>query len=1033
MFYIDEAHTLYHPKNRLETINRTIRSTNFNGSKCQFGLPATLTRNTQVRCEPCKQLLRHCVRNLSHRNNLHPSLHSTTKLASLDQQQLTFRCQKMAEYIRQLKKTNSRLQMRLNQEKSEENLIQLPKNVNLTALKLSFLVELALSKQCLDENSVLYALLCDTVTSLIKSEMEKNSETGKRSHPKGMRFHPVVLKWCVELANRCGKGGYELIRDVLPIPCISTVNAYRQTHKSCETISRENFNVFSQELTRRNSKGIGGIHWDEIHVRKGIKVCARTNELIGFEDLQIPTSISEPIAFDDHLPEEQIHVAAQTSETDSGSESSSEDSSASSNEEQKTSLGSPKPIAKIILQFFWSSLEGDFTWPVSSFPLHKINAKTLSHCVWNTVKALSKITFGNNNEKQVQVLYGVCDGATHSSAFFNQQGQINWMVDNPYNNNKPIFWLSDPPQMIKKLRNFIISQNRHLCLQGFQISLSHLMEVAERGLTKLSYKHLFLTSRNKMSVKRAVETCSSDVADDMMLHSKYGFQETLMTRMYLRKVAKYFRIMNSTSLEQDALPHLLQVLLFFKRWNNNIEETIKTRTSTLKEHWKQFISKHTYKDLTRSIRGFIGLVSYVQLNHSNVVIVPRTTNQDDVENYFSLQRRRIAGGEVTVQQYLEGNASLATDLLIKAEKNDMDSSSFIGSYSAVVTPNYVSVPLKRKKSIVRSKAEITKEPCSNFHQNEYDLNLQDEEVNKFHSQKDEHQLYRQVQQVFDYINVKSSSVIIGYGQRLVGILREEQNRKLVMQFLKYFNYKLRHNHFLQGLKMAWNRLLIQINMCHEGLEANQKSTTEVFGTVCDKFSKRRCVTFLAIDQLNPRSEEQQTAICQLLRTFEKGSEKSYLSSKPTDKCFKCGEEGHWAKECKKEIPHDSAWLQRQRCYTCGQYGHLKKDCELAITNCKLYRNMTPKVKGINIDHDPLTIQLLRLPEVKLKDHPKLVNIQLCDGSGIHPSERFLQGSDAWEEARKGKINGSWAACALGWRGRQEMMKYEQEVKTDQGT
>ena len=187
-------------------------------------------------------------------------------------------------------------------------------------------MEIALSKQCLDENSVLYALLCDTVTSLIKSEMEKkNSQAGKRSHPKGMRFHPVVLKWCVELANRCGKGGYELIRDVLPIPYISTVNAYRQSHKSYETISHENRDVFSQELiTRRNSKGIGGIHWDEIHVRKGIKVCARTNELIGFEDVQIPTSInfSESIAFDDHLPEEQIHVAAQTFETDSGSESS---------------------------------------------------------------------------------------------------------------------------------------------------------------------------------------------------------------------------------------------------------------------------------------------------------------------------------------------------------------------------------------------------------------------------------------------------------------------------------------------------------------------------------------------------------------------------------------------------------------------------------------------------------------------------------------------------------------------------------------
>ena len=57
--------------------------------------------------------------------------------------------------------------MRLNEEKRKENLIPVPENVNLTALKLSSLVDIALSKQCLDENSVLYALLCDSVTSLI--------------------------------------------------------------------------------------------------------------------------------------------------------------------------------------------------------------------------------------------------------------------------------------------------------------------------------------------------------------------------------------------------------------------------------------------------------------------------------------------------------------------------------------------------------------------------------------------------------------------------------------------------------------------------------------------------------------------------------------------------------------------------------------------------------------------------------------------------------------------------------------------------
>ena len=246
--------------------------------------------------------------------------------------------------------------------------------------------------------------------------------------------------------------------------------------------------------------------------------------------------------------------------------------------------------------------------------------------MWKTVNILSHTRFGKENEKKVQVFYGVCDGATHSSSFFNQQGPVNWTVDNPYNDNKPIFWLTDPLHMIKKMRNFLISEKRDLKCNGFEISLSHLKDVAERGLTKMSFKHLFLTSRNKMSVKRAVESCCSEVADDTMLHSKYGYQAIVMTRQYLRKVAQYFKIMNNISLDTDAIQKLLQVLLFFKRWFTDVPESTKNRKGNLKEHWKQFISRHTYKDLIRFIRGFIGLVSYLQMNHKDVSIVPRTTN-----------------------------------------------------------------------------------------------------------------------------------------------------------------------------------------------------------------------------------------------------------------------------------------------------------------------------------------------------------------------------------------------------------------------
>lgn len=701
-FCIDVSHALQHPK-QITTIHKTVRSANLNGKECTLVLPpSSKSSSGQARCEPCKQLLRKCIRYLPPAFVSQPpvvsmtSPHSKANIGCLDHEHLISRCQKMADYIANITKSNNRMQKRLSQEKRSENLIDLPKNVNLTSLTLSQLVELALSKQCLNKDSVLHALLCDTVVSLMKSEKEQQKSPSKnRSHAKGMRFHPVVLKWCVELANKCGKGGYALVREILPIPSLTTVNSYRQSCKSYRPISQDNLKIFSQELSRRKSKGIGGIHWDEIYIKKGVKVCARTNELVGFEDLEIPADISN--AIDEDYNDIEYEQITSNDLSDSDDDTSSGNSSTASDVEEETTLGSQKPVVKMILQFFWSSIEGDFTWPVASFPLQNINAKILSKCVWNTVKVLSDLKFGPNEQNCVQVLYGVCDGATHSSAFFNHQGQVNWMAENPYNNNKPIFWLSDPPHMIKKLRNFIISQNRHLTYGDFEINLQHLMDVAERGLTKLSFKHLFLTSRNKMSVKRAVETCSSEVADDIMQNSKFGFKETVITRIYLRQVASYFRIMNSTSLDPKGIHHLLQVLLFFKRWFESIQHTVNSRTGTLKDHWKQFISRHTYKDLMRSIRGFVGLVSFISMNHPHVKVVPRTTNQDDVENYFSLQRGRIPGGEATVQQYFEGNSTLATDLLVKAEKHDINKESFIGSYSAVVTPNYVSLPLKRKK------------------------------------------------------------------------------------------------------------------------------------------------------------------------------------------------------------------------------------------------------------------------------------------------------------------------------------------------
>ena len=275
---------------------------------------------------------------------------------------------------------------------------------------------------------------------------------------------------------------------------------------------------------------------------------------------------------------------------------------------------------------------------------------------------------------------------------------------------------------------------------------------------------------------------------------------------------------------------------------------------------------------------------------------------------------------------MEGNSSLATSLLIKAEKKELD------------------VPLKRKNKLNYSNISSNVLHVPNGYDNLDDgcVSFNESEVENFHTQKDEQQLYRQAEQVLDIINIKCT--IIGYTLKLVSILREKQNRQHLLFFLKRFNFKLRHHHLMHGkwhkntlnealttlhhdkeLQRFCKTLLQDIDMVnHQGVNV-ESSSCEIFDMFCRKFCKRRCVTFLAVDGLNFKNEEQSSAIRQMLRCLDKQVVKNV---KATDKCFKCGEEGHWANKCKKDIPHDQAWLLKQQCYTCGQYGHFKADCKL---------------------------------------------------------------------------------------------------------
>ena len=139
------------------------------------------------------------------------------------------------------------------------------------------------------------------------------------------------------------------------------------------------------------------------------------------------------------------------------------------------------------------------------------------------------------------------------------------------------------------------------------------------------------------------------------------------------------------------MPKLLLFLLFMQKGKQEIDAD--SREAYVKN--TNFITNHTYKDLTRSIKGFIHLVQYIEENMPSLQIVPRTISLDDVENYFSLQRSRKSGGDITVADYLIGNKALSTHFMLHT-KYVTGSAEEIGNYSKVNLTPQSSIVLKRR-------------------------------------------------------------------------------------------------------------------------------------------------------------------------------------------------------------------------------------------------------------------------------------------------------------------------------------------------
>lgn len=115
-------------------------------------------------------------------------------------------------------------------------------------------------------------------------------------------------------------------------------------------------------------------------------------------------------------------------------------------------------LANSMLVFMVKGLFNAFHFPYAQFPCTTMTGGQLYPVLWEAVSRLETMGF--------RVIGLTCDGLSANRRLFTLHSRDKGMihkVQNPYaSDSRPFFFFSDPPHLVKTVRNAWASQKRHL-------------------------------------------------------------------------------------------------------------------------------------------------------------------------------------------------------------------------------------------------------------------------------------------------------------------------------------------------------------------------------------------------------------------------------------------------------------------------------------------------------------------------------------------------------------------------------------------
>ena len=357
---------------------------------------------------------------------------------------------------------------------------------------------------------------------------------------------------------------------MLKLPSGRTLSDYRNfDHPKSGWQSKHLQNMLNRFKSAKisNYGKLGMLVFDEVKIKEGLVFDPSTWELIGFTDLGSDKDIENLDSFFETPKKEPLK----------------------------------KKQATHVMQFFFKSLFANVDFPCAYFLTRGLTGIHLNRIFWQGVSLLHGFGF--------EVLLS-CDGASENRKFIRMNTHQGSLCKgyNRFSKN-PLFFLSDPPHLLKKLRNNLFNigdktQNsqftRKLTRGGQNIIWKNIEDVDERDkkrhcfVTPLRRSHINLDSVSKMKVKLAVEVLSPQICVEMQQQDSLN---TVECQKYTENCDKIWKVFN----DKKKLAHpgdprttaLDDVLEYFTSWKTEIGQQFRTKT----EQSQHFITWQTFYDL----------------------------------------------------------------------------------------------------------------------------------------------------------------------------------------------------------------------------------------------------------------------------------------------------------------------------------------------------------------------------------------------------------------------------------------------------